>query len=79
MGGDSVCGIDTIDGVGKVRGSITCHGYYVVNTHYGHLEYNTITRLDTVAIVADGLPVGFYGQQDSIVLNSFDSAGLGSA
>ena len=76
MSGDSLCGINTIDRVGKVRIGITCHGHHVVDAHYGHLENDTITRLDTVAIVTDGLSVGFYRQQDAIVLNSLHCTGL---
>ena len=76
MGGDSLCGINTINRIGKVRSSITCYGHHVVDAHYGYLEYDAITRLDTVAIVADGLSVGFYSQQDAIVLNSLHCAGL---
>ena len=62
MRSDSVCSIRTANGIGKIGSCVARYLHHVIGAQYWNLENNTITGLNAVSIVTDGLSVGIYGQ-----------------
>ena len=72
--GNSLGRINATNGIGKVRCCVARHFHHVVRAHHGHLEYDAVTGLDTVAVVADGLSVGIHGQQHTVLLDGLNGS-----
>ena len=70
--------ISPSDGIGKSRVDAS-HIHRVKFTLYRNFEYHTIFGLDAIGLLGNGIAIGFYRQQNAIVLYSFDSDGFGGA